>query len=282
MGQALVKERSTKAAKTAAVKTQPRKAATPKPTAKAAPAETTTKPNARTAAAPAAPEVKTRSPMHRKGSTKVSVDNPTTLGDRLVARRLELNLSQDDVASQVTFYNKNGGRWKTLSRSGYCMYETGEVTPDLEKIKSMAAALKCTPEWLTFGIGSRGTIEEVALKKGTRGVAFQSVGTWSLDEAWMEDRFAVPGSDMVLIMVDDFSERTKPGDMVFVAKDQLPTASAGTFAFARDGVLVVAQLTTPLRSKMIRIYDADLRHYEEVDPASIKILGRVVGSMGAI
>ncbi|UTC28338.1 putative HTH domain DNA-binding protein [Brevundimonas phage vB_BpoS-Gurke] len=271
MGQALVKERSTKAAKPAVAKTQARKAAAPA-------AKTRVKPDP----VPEVQDVKTRSPMHRKGSTTVTVDNPTTLGDRLVARRLELNLSQDDVSSQVTFYNKNGGTWKTLSRSGYCMYETGDVVPDLEKIKSLATALKCTPEWLTFGIGSRGTIEEVALKKAARGVSFQTVGTWSLDEAWMEDRFAVPGSDMVLIMVDDFSDRAKPGDMVFVAKDQMPTASAAAFAFARDGALVVAQLTTPPRSKMIRIYDADLRHYEEVDPTSIKILGRVVGAMGAL
>jgi transcriptional regulator with XRE-family HTH domain len=72
----------------------------------------------------------------------------------MAGRRLELRLTQEQVAGHVHFAPKSGRRRNletVLSRTAYCMYETDNVEPDLAKIEEIAKALAVSPGWLAFG-----------------------------------------------------------------------------------------------------------------------------------
>lgn len=80
------------------------------------------------------------------------------IGNRLVELRLELQLTQAEVALAVPFESKSGKRSnivRPLSRSTYCMYELGRVEPSLQTIVSLAHVLQASPEWLAFGTGTK-------------------------------------------------------------------------------------------------------------------------------
>lgn len=82
--------------------------------------------------------------------------NPETLGQRMAARRLDLHLTQAQVARQVRFTPKTGRRRNVetvLSRNAYCMYETDTVEPDFPKLAGIAKALGVSKGWLAFGEG---------------------------------------------------------------------------------------------------------------------------------
>lgn len=240
---------------------------------------------------------KVKGPMHRKGSIKGMIDNPTTLEERLTSRRMELNMSQADVASKIRFHNKKQGEWKVLSRSAYCMYESGDVLPDVDKIVSLAEALQCTPEWLAFGtektdtlaealqcapewladgIDDLVTLEEVEhTKKG-----FTYTRSWPMFKDWLDTQFDVPVESLALVRVDDFADNLQPGEMAFVHRDAKPTPSGAAFVYALDGEVHVDHLTRPTASGPYRIFDQDRRGHRDVDPKSITLLGKVVGKIG--
>ncbi len=87
-------------------------------------------------------------PMNRIGSQGGTATDLTTVGGRMIHRRLELQLTQAQVAAGVRLQAKSG---KMLSRNTYCMYETGKYEPRLKLIEQIAAALKVSPGWLAFG-----------------------------------------------------------------------------------------------------------------------------------
>lgn len=95
--------------------------------------------------------------LNRVGSQAQNTTSPSeleTIGQRMTARRLELKLTQKQVADQVMFTRKTGRRrhtQSTLSRNAYAMYEIGESEPDLQKIEGIARALKVSAGWLAFG-----------------------------------------------------------------------------------------------------------------------------------
>jgi transcriptional regulator with XRE-family HTH domain len=60
-------------------------------------------------------------------------------------------LTQGQLAERVTFWNTHKQEWVALSRSAYCMYEAGDVVPDLHKVEQLAKVLDCSPAWLAFG-----------------------------------------------------------------------------------------------------------------------------------
>src|SRR5262245_61799343 len=96
--------------------------------------------------------------INRVGSRTPEIGTvvPNTLGQRMTARRIELDLTQDQVASQVRYRPKSGrgkGVEKSLSRATLAMYERDASQPDLQKIEEIAKALKVAPGHLAFGEG---------------------------------------------------------------------------------------------------------------------------------
>ena len=100
-------------------------------------------------------KVRQRRPLNRVGkSFDPASSPPETLGQRMAARRLELGLTQAQVAKQVRFKTKTGRRKdaeSVLTRNAYCMYEIDGAEPDLQKIVGIAKALQVSPGWLAFG-----------------------------------------------------------------------------------------------------------------------------------
>lgn len=77
-----------------------------------------------------------------------------TCGQRMAQRRLELSLTQVDVAAQVVLTSKSGKQKdakRRLSRNAYCMYELDSAEPNLSTIAQIADALHVSPAWLAFG-----------------------------------------------------------------------------------------------------------------------------------
>lgn len=203
----------------------------------------------------------------------------TSMRGRMALRRQKLGLSQGDVAKKVTFWNNKQQINKNLSRSAYCMYEGGHVEPDLDKIAAIAKVLKTTPEWLAFGVGRESTdlnIHEVALD----GSGFITVKEWTLDPEWIESRFDAAPRDLAMVTVNDFTPHLKPGDLAVVRRRAKPTAAGGEFAFGHQDEMKVAHVTRPNATGPYRVYDADLRHFEEVPADDLLFLGKVVGKLG--
>jgi transcriptional regulator with XRE-family HTH domain len=74
----------------------------------------------------------------------------------MAQRRLQLRLTQAQVAKQVPFQRKRGTERsaRPLSRNSLAMYETDKSEPNLRLIEGIATALRVSPAWLAFGIGS--------------------------------------------------------------------------------------------------------------------------------
>lgn len=102
----------------------------------------------------------------RRRSNRVASDMAPILthdaiscGQRMVKRRIELNLTQARVAARVTFEAKTATRrpvQRPLARNTYAMYELDAAEPSLKTLEGIAAALSVSPAWLAFGIGHRG------------------------------------------------------------------------------------------------------------------------------
>jgi len=131
--------------------------------------------------------------LNRVGSKSPQIASATvdTIGQRMTARRMQLKLTQADVARQVPFQSKSGRRKGTerpLSRAAYAMFEIDQAQPDLKKIEAIAKALGISPGWLAFGEKSAVASEEPAVVAGnddevevTRWVIPKCVGAREVD-----------------------------------------------------------------------------------------------------
>lgn len=204
------------------------------------------------------------------------------LKDRLKQKRDELRLSQLDVARQIVFWNNKQHEHKRLSRSAYCMYESGEVVPDLTKIVLLAAVLQCEPQWLAFGLGERSTVTPDAVEEvdyDTASGEWKSVKSWTLDNEWVQSRFDTAPNTIALYTVNDFSHNLKPGDIAVIRPGLEPTQSHAEYVFAMNDESTVASVTRPHRGGPYRVYDAARKGYTEVEPGDLHILGKVVGKL---
>jgi transcriptional regulator with XRE-family HTH domain len=222
---------------------------------------------------PAAPA---KAPMRRKGSVKGRILEPTNLRERLISRRQELGLSQEQVANQIEFWNNKKRAWKILSRSAYCMYESGEVPPDQDKINRLAEVLHTTPQWLSYGDSERHVIQEVEYDAAASEFGHR---TFHLDD-WLKSRFEGEPTEVVVCTVNDFTPTFKPGDIAVVRKGIEPTTAGGEFAYAQGTELRVAHITRPHAGGPFRVYDADLKNYAEADAGALHFLGKVIGRLG--
>jgi phage repressor protein C with HTH and peptisase S24 domain len=160
------------------------------------------------------------------------------------------------------------------------MYESGEVTPDVDKLKSIAKVLHCSPEWLAFGVGARSPIEEVSYD--SEAGDFVSKRFQDLDEDWLRTQCDVEPTDAVLCVVNDFSPHLKPGDVAIVKRGVKPNAGGGEYVFARDDELTVAHVTRPHSAGTFRVYAPDLKSHEDIDDGELNFLGKVVGKQGSL
>jgi transcriptional regulator with XRE-family HTH domain len=64
----------------------------------------------------------------------------TTLGQRILARRKELGLTQRDAAQRVKVAHVTISQW-----------ERDETQPTGQRLFALAKALQCNPTWLLFG-----------------------------------------------------------------------------------------------------------------------------------
>jgi transcriptional regulator with XRE-family HTH domain len=109
---------------------------------------TTSGTNQQIETAPSTPP-RARRTINRIGSAALlSPSEPATPGERMVHRRLQLGLTQAQISSRIQLRTKKG---RTLSRTNYCMYETGKYEPKLWLIEQIAAALDVSAGWLAFG-----------------------------------------------------------------------------------------------------------------------------------
>ena len=79
---------------------------------------------------------------------------PTSAGQRIAARRMELHLTQAQVAKKVSYEPKSGrqkGKPRPLSRATLAMYEIGAAEPSLKIIEAIALVLDDSPGRLAFG-----------------------------------------------------------------------------------------------------------------------------------
>lgn len=218
----------------------------------------------------------------RGGSSPTPLEMIEGLKDRLKEKRDALGLSQLDVARQIIFWNNKQHEHKVLSRSAYCMYESGEVVPDLSKIVLLATVLKCDPQWLAFGIGEQSTdmpgmIEEVDYIAD--GEVWIALKPWTFDEDWIVSRFEVTPEALALYTVNDFSTNLKPGDVAVVRRGSEPGSSHAEYVYAQNGIASVASITRPHRNGPYRVYSADRKKFDEVDPGELHFLGKVVGKV---
>ncbi|ARB13635.1 hypothetical protein Ccr2_gp105c [Caulobacter phage Ccr2] len=220
--------------------------------------------------------------------------HPQTIGQRITACRKALDLTQEQVASQVYLTQqsnsrkdtstkpgwepKQAGERRPLARTAYIMYESDSVKPHIDVLEQIAHVLKTTPEYITFGVGAPNPVEEVTFK-GRLG-EFKRARTWNLDPDWLRERFEAEPTDLALAPIHDFAPGLKPGDMAVVRRDVEPSAAGGEFVYGMDKVMQVAHVTRPSKGGAFRVYSADLKDHVDVDPKRIVFLGKVVGKIG--
>ena len=217
--------------------------------------------------------------LHRVGTlvNDVALDNPNTVGNRLAARRLELNMTQAEVAEKVFFQPKTGTRKHDsvpLSRNAYCMYETDSVEPDLPKIEAIAKVLGVTPQWLAFGIDERKPVKAFTYVAGKK-----QAESWVIPEDWLIDNLAAKPEDVDLHLVQEYNADFSPGDVAIIKRDVAPTTASEKFLFVYKDKARIAHITKPHRSKKLRVFkEADAKNgFEEILASRVQILGRVVG-----
>lgn len=192
----------------------------------------------------------------------------STISGRLTTRRIELNMRQEEVAAEID-----------AARAAYSQYETGKVTPNLDKLTRLAAVLKVTPEWLTFGIGERVVSEELTYSAPAR--TWVRERSWSLNDMWMAEHLkASSPADVVLttLTMESPSGTYQVGDVALVDKAARPSDqnTDEEFIFALHGQSMIGRIRKVDSDFHITFADA---RTETVSPQAVRMLGKVVGAI---
>lgn len=83
---------------------------------------------------------------------------PERFGDRVLARRRELRISQSALVQQV-----NSLLGIQLGRTSVSVWENGHAEPSLRTIRGVARVLATRPEYLAFGVRCGGPDREMQL-----------------------------------------------------------------------------------------------------------------------
>lgn len=244
------------------------------------------------------PSTHEKAPLHRVGSLLVKdLDNPKTIGQRIAARRLELGMTQEQVASLCEITQKSDSRepkgpkpenWtprlagtkSPLSRTAYSMYESDSVAPVLDVLVQIAAALKTTPAYIAFGDRGPNPVPMLSLNAKTE--EFDQDFLWDLNPEWLADLTPDTGN-LALVRVLDRSPNLKPNDIAVVRRGVEPP-NKGEFVYSLHGNLGIGFLARPERGGPYRVYRGAKMgsDFDLVEPGALNILGVVVGKLGSV
>lgn len=223
---------------------------------------------ARTASSPRAVSPKARRKSPRSTNMWLRNGDTSTIPGRLTTRRVELGLEQEEVAARMG-----------VARAAYSQYETGKVTPTLEKIEKAAEALETSPQWIAFG-GKNQELPVVAYVATTRTWA-SSGETWPIPYRWLAAQ--LPGVDLSkldAVEVSNDSAFVHAGDVVLVEREVRPTEKRDQeFIFSVDGHSMSDNVRRVEGGYEIGVQgDETVR---TVSARSIRFHGRVVAVLGA-
>ncbi len=92
------------------------------------------------------------------------MSHPQSLTERLASRRVEVGLSQEEVADKIRVIRYGGTkkeRIQKIARNTYCNYERGTVPIKKEVLEQVAQILQISVEWLMWGENKVSTIKEL-------------------------------------------------------------------------------------------------------------------------
>ncbi|KGA50465.1 LexA family protein [Yersinia frederiksenii] len=98
----------------------------------------------------------------------------TEMNDRIRIRRLQLDLTQVQLAKAIG-----------VSRVSVTKWESGITKPDGENLHRLAQVLSCTPEWLLYGTGDLRQVDDTKIKPLTAVpnaipvISSVQAGTWT-------------------------------------------------------------------------------------------------------
>ena len=219
------------------------------------------------------------------------------VGSRLRQRREALGLKQEDVAersvaaaSEVAkehgdqFLNQdpNMVHKGTFARVAYTNYENGEVVPGPEKIFTLAAILETTAKWLYFGDEPGGQAQAQVPQMIFNGHGFEESGRcWGLDADWLRKNYAGKASGAYAVAeIENRSVSLYPGDVALVDTEARPVESGHeefVFAFAKS--IMAGDLKKV--DGGYQMFDEKGKPSTVASPQQIRILGRVLGSVGS-
>lgn len=218
-------------------------------------------------------------PMHRAATARRAMSerktnvwdragHTDTLANRLTTRRTELRQRQVDLADQIE-----------VARTAYSQYETGKITPSVDKVIRLAAALDVTPEWLAFGIGDKVTTEEVSYHTASR--TWVRERAWTLNERWVGERF--PGIDPADLVLTSIEGKTpnglfERGDVVIVNRASQPTDAKtdNEFIYASHREAKVGRMRRVGEDYEIELSD---EQKETESRRGVRVLGEVIGGV---
>lgn len=218
------------------------------------------------------------------------------VGARLRQRREALGLKQEEVAERSleaasrvaeregeTFLNKDGEITKgAFARVAYTNYENGEVVPGPEKIFTLAEVLETTAKWLYFG-DEPGVSQQVQIAEKTfENNRFEDTGRcWGLDADWLTTNYKGKASGAYAIaIIEHRSPSLYAGDAALVDTEARPTeTSHEEFVFAHAKAIFAGDLKKV--GGGYQMYDDKGKPSHVASPQQIRILGKVLGSVGS-
>jgi len=209
-------------------------------------------------------------------------EDGATLGSRLKEAREHRKITQRELSNLLD-----------ISRSAVALWETDKSFPPIPMIPRICELLKCDPEWLTFGIRSRGPHAERKFHEDTTILWIKEVlfgespddrswtQDWALSRSWIEQELKCSDpKSLILFRVADNAHHPvcTVGDRILVDTTSTSPTSSGHFlqwdgnSPAINRMISVPQEGDPL----IRVYQGDSSEpLYEVPLRVLKIIGRV-------
>jgi len=196
------------------------------------------------------------------------------LGARLKARRLELDLDQNEVMVRVAARaSRNGQQIKPLSRTTLSQYETGTTTPALDIIIALADALEITPWWLCFGVELNSSASPPPEPRGeSSDAAVRPIYPVYWEAPERADVADAPA--LALIDAGDHATDAKSGDTLYLFdRTAIPTTTPADFVAVQGEDVAVVRA---IKAGEFTLIDqgGDLWRLQQAD--EVALLGRLV------
>lgn len=237
-------------------------------------------------------------PRHQRrvGSSLAPEVGTSTFADRLVKRRLELGLTQAQVASRVKIIVRSPGAEtlrntkkshpdqvrkdeagneyvvRPLKRAAYGMYEAGSHLPDLDRVKELAQALETSVIWLAFDVDDS-EIQKVWVFDDEAGKFVETEETWRIAADW-----ATKEDHVGVYLMDVICGPYQPNDAVIFSHVDEVSAGLAQYLFHHKGMTLIADAHAGPKNSL-RYYNADRSSFTDVPMSEVEIAGRVIGKV---